>query len=49
VKVAGPQECKQGELLPGGKCLNKSLLDAQRKTFRGLWLSTKGSILPQAP
>ena len=40
VQIAGPQECREGELLPDGRCLNKSLLDTNRKTFRGLWLST---------
>jgi len=39
VEVAGPHECKEGEYLGSGKCLNKSLLDHSRKTFRGLWLS----------
>jgi hypothetical protein len=48
VEVAGPQECMPGEFL-GGRCPNKSLLDPHRKTFRGLWLSTQGSTLPQEP
>jgi hypothetical protein len=39
VEVTGPQECRPDGLLPDGKCLNKSLLNPDRKTFRGLWIS----------
>ena len=39
VEVAGPQECREGEFLAGGRCLNKNLLDSSRKTFRASWVS----------
>ena len=38
VKVSGPQDCLPGEFLGNGTCQNKHLLDARRKTFRGVWL-----------
>lgn len=38
VKVAGPHECVEGQFNEDGSCLNKFLLDANRKTFRGTWL-----------
>jgi len=40
VRVAGPQECKKGEFIAGGRCLNKNLLDAGRKIFRASWVWT---------
>jgi hypothetical protein len=33
-EVNSPAECREGELLPNGKCPNKFLIDALRKTFR---------------
>jgi hypothetical protein len=41
IRVAGPEECKEGQFIPGGKCLNKFLLDTAKKTFRGLWVSAR--------
>lgn len=38
VDVSGPAECMKGKLLPGGKCLNKHLIEPRRKSFRGIWL-----------
>jgi len=38
VKVAGPHECAKGEYRKDGTCLNKYLLDPNKKTFRALWL-----------
>jgi hypothetical protein len=42
VEVTGPQDCKPGMLLPDGRCLNKSLVNVDRKTFRGLWAPIQG-------
>lgn len=38
VKVAGPHECAEGEYRKDGTCLNKFLLDPNKKTFRAMWL-----------
>ena len=38
VKVAGPQECMEGEYKKDGTCENKFLLDPNKKTFRAFWL-----------
>ena len=39
VKVAGPHECLKDEYRKDGTCLNKHLLDPDKKTFRGIWLT----------
>jgi hypothetical protein len=39
VEITGPQDCRTDGLLPDGRCLNKSLLNVDRKTFRGLWIA----------
>ena len=36
--VSNYSECMAGELLPGGKCLNKHLTNAVKKQFKGAWL-----------
>ncbi len=36
--VSNPSECMAGELLPGGKCLNKHLTDVRKKQFKAAWL-----------
>ena len=36
--VSNPSDCMAGELLPGGKCLNKHLTDAGKKLFKAAWL-----------
>jgi hypothetical protein len=36
--VSNPSECIAGELLPGGKCLNKHLTNTNRKRFKAAWL-----------
>ena len=41
VSVSGPQECLPGHWLPQGKSQNKHLLDADRKTFRGSWVTVE--------
>lgn len=33
-EVNSPAECREGEILPDGKCPNKFLIDARRKSFR---------------
>jgi hypothetical protein len=38
VKVSGPGECLSGEYRPDGTCLNKYLLDPNRRTFRTIWV-----------
>ncbi len=38
VEVAGPSECVQGEYRGDGTCLNKFLIDPNRKSFRAVWL-----------
>jgi hypothetical protein len=38
VKVAGAQECMAGMLQKDGTCLNKYLVDRNKRTFRGIWL-----------
>ncbi|MBN2316152.1 MAG: DUF3616 domain-containing protein [Sedimentisphaerales bacterium] len=39
IKIAGPNECKEGEYKKNGTCENKYLLDPNKKTFRALWLA----------
>jgi hypothetical protein len=39
IKVAGPHECMEGEYRKDGTCENKYLLDPDKKTFRGIWLT----------
>ncbi len=39
VKVAGPHECMKGQFNKDGTCLNKFLLEANKKTFRAIWLT----------
>jgi len=38
IKVSGPHECLEGRFREDGTCLNKFLLDSNRKTFRAIWL-----------
>jgi len=38
VKVAGPHECMEGQFNKDGTCLNKFLLEANKKSFRAIWL-----------
>jgi len=38
IEVSEPSECMEGELLSGGRCLNKYLTDPSKKTFRAVWL-----------
>ena len=38
VDVAGPADCVRGGWLPGNKCENKYLLNAEKKTFRAFWV-----------
>ena len=38
IKVDGPADCLEGEYRDDGTCLNKYLLDPDKKTFRGIWL-----------
>ena len=38
IRISGPADCKEGELIDGKKCPNKYLSDQNKKTFRGLWL-----------
>lgn len=39
VKVSGPDECMEGEYRSDGTCLNKFLIDPNKKTFRAMWLT----------
>ncbi len=39
IKVAGPNDCMEGEFREDGTCLNKFLLEANKKTFRAIWLT----------
>lgn len=41
VSVTGPHECLPGEWLAPNQCQNKHLLDAGRKTFRGVWVTVE--------
>ena len=41
VSVTGPHECLPGKWLAGNQCQNKHLLDAGRKTFRGVWMTVE--------
>ncbi len=38
IKVSGAWECMEGEYRKDGTCLNKYLVDSEKKTFRGFWL-----------
>jgi len=38
VRVSGASQCMDGELNSDGTCPNKFLLDANKKTFRAIWL-----------
>ncbi len=38
ITVSGQHECLPDTLLSANKCLNKHLLNANQKTFRGIWL-----------
>jgi hypothetical protein len=39
IKVDGVWECMEGEYRKDGTCQNKYLINPEKKTFRGLWLS----------
>lgn len=39
IKVDGAWECMEGEFRKDGTCQNKYLIDPQKKTFRGIWLT----------
>lgn len=39
VSVSSPEECKEA-LTPGGKCLNKYLVNTDKKFFRAIWLKS---------
>ena len=39
IKVDGAWECKEGEFRKDGTCQNKYLIDPEKKTFRGIWLT----------
>jgi len=43
-EVAGPDECLPGELLKNGRCPNKFLLDAERRTFRAITVRDRKEI-----
>ena len=38
VNVSATTECMEGEMVEGGKCLNKYLIDQNKKCFRGMRL-----------
>jgi hypothetical protein len=38
IKVSGAWECIEGEFHKDGTCLNKYLIDPEKKAFRGIWL-----------
>jgi hypothetical protein len=39
IKVDGTWECVEGEFRKDGTCQNKYLIDPEKKTFRGIWLT----------
>ncbi|NQT04216.1 MAG: DUF3616 domain-containing protein [Planctomycetes bacterium] len=39
IKVDGAWECMKGEFRKDGTCQNKYLIDPEKKTFRGIWLT----------
>jgi hypothetical protein len=39
VKITSPHECMKNELRNDGTCLNKHLIDLNKRTFRGIWLA----------
>ena len=39
IKVDGAWECMKGQYQKDGTCQNKFLIDPDKKTFRGIWLS----------
>ena len=39
IKVRGAWECMEGKFRKDGTCQNKYLIDARKKTFRGIWLA----------
>ncbi|MBN1807078.1 MAG: DUF3616 domain-containing protein [Sedimentisphaerales bacterium] len=39
IKVKGPWECMEGEFNKDGTCQNKYLLNPEKKTFKGIWIS----------
>ena len=39
IKVDGAWECVKGEFRKDGTCQNKYLIDPEKKTFRGIWLT----------
>ena len=39
IKVDGAWECVKGEFRKDGTCQNKYLIDSEKKTFRGIWLT----------
>jgi hypothetical protein len=39
IKVDGAWECVEGEFRKDGTCQNKYLIDSEKKTFRGIWLT----------
>jgi len=39
IKVAGPHECMEGRFRADQTCLNKFLLDSNKKNFRAIWLT----------
>jgi hypothetical protein len=39
IKVDGAWECIEGEFRKDGTCQNKYLIDPEKKTFRGIWLT----------
>lgn len=38
IEVSGAWECMEGEFRKDGTCLNKFLINPNKKTFRGIWL-----------
>jgi hypothetical protein len=39
IKVDGAWECMKGQFRKDGTCQNKYLIDPEKKTFRGIWLT----------
>jgi hypothetical protein len=39
IKVKGPWECMEGEFDKDGTCQNKYLIDPEKKTYRGIWIT----------
>ncbi len=55
IKVSDNSQCDEGMLLKDGTCLNKHLIDPEKKYFRAVWLepqngtTSQSSPLPESP